>query len=105
MSEHLAPAKTVAFNRRKKPTHVNTKLAHYQKRPWWVPCHPPRRTTLGQAAGLEVKHAELAKFQGTWQLISAETDGKKAPAERVKKIRVVIKGDRHTLRVFKRVKP
>ena len=38
--------------------------------------------------------AELEKFQGTWQLVSAETDGKKAPEEQVKKIRVVIKGNK-----------
>ena len=40
---------------------------------------------------------ELAKVQGTWQLVSAETDGKEAPAEQVRKVRVVIKGDRHTV--------
>ena len=35
---------------------------------------------------------ELEKFQGTWQLVSAETDGKVAPEEQVKQTRVVIKG-------------
>jgi uncharacterized protein (TIGR03067 family) len=40
---------------------------------------------------------ELAKLQGTWQLLSAETDGKLAPAEQVKKIRVVIKENSHTV--------
>jgi uncharacterized protein (TIGR03067 family) len=41
--------------------------------------------------------AELDKFQGTWQLVSAETDGKKAPADLVAKIRVVIRGNKHTV--------
>jgi uncharacterized protein (TIGR03067 family) len=40
---------------------------------------------------------ELAKLQGTWQLVSAETDGKKDPEEQVKKIRVVIKGSQHSV--------
>jgi uncharacterized protein (TIGR03067 family) len=40
---------------------------------------------------------ELEKFQGTWQLVSAETDGKKAPEDRVKQTRVVIKGSKHTV--------
>ena len=42
--------------------------------------------------------AELEKLQGVWQLVSAETDGKKAPEEQVKKIKVIIKGDKHTVR-------
>jgi uncharacterized protein (TIGR03067 family) len=40
---------------------------------------------------------ELAKLQGTWQLVSAETDGQKASEERVKQIRVVIAGSKHTV--------
>jgi uncharacterized protein (TIGR03067 family) len=40
---------------------------------------------------------ELAKLQGTWQLVSAETDGQKAPEDRVKQIRVVIAGSKHTV--------
>ena len=40
---------------------------------------------------------ELARFQGTWQLVSAEADGVKAPQDRTDKIRVVIKGSRHTV--------
>lgn len=40
---------------------------------------------------------ELARFQGTWQLLSAETDGKKTPEEQAKQIRVVIQGNRHTV--------
>ena len=42
---------------------------------------------------------ELQKFQGTWQLVSAETDGKSAPDEQVKKTRVVIEGGKHTVHV------
>jgi uncharacterized protein (TIGR03067 family) len=40
---------------------------------------------------------ELAKLGGTWQLVSAETDGKKLPEEQVKQIRVVIKAGKHTV--------
>src|SRR5438445_759638 len=40
---------------------------------------------------------ELERFQGTWQLISAETNGKKTPDEIVTKIKVVIKGNKHTV--------
>lgn len=42
--------------------------------------------------------AELAKFDGTWQLVSATKDGKETPDDVVKKIRVVIKGGKHTVR-------
>lgn len=45
----------------------------------------------------ELIKKDLEKFQGTWQLISAETDGKKAPEEQVSKIKVVIKGNKHTV--------
>jgi uncharacterized protein (TIGR03067 family) len=41
--------------------------------------------------------AELAKLQGTWQLISAETNGKKMPEDQVKQIRVKIEKDHHTV--------
>lgn len=40
---------------------------------------------------------ELARFQGTWQLVSAESDGVKAPREQTDRIRVIIKGSRHTV--------
>ena len=39
----------------------------------------------------------MARFQGTWQLVSAETDGVKAPQDRTDKVRVIIKGGRHTV--------
>jgi uncharacterized protein (TIGR03067 family) len=41
--------------------------------------------------------AELAKLQETWQLISAETNGKKMPEDQVKQIRVKIERDHHTV--------
>jgi uncharacterized protein (TIGR03067 family) len=41
--------------------------------------------------------AELAKLQGTWQLVSSETNGKKLPEEQVKQFRVKIEKDRHTV--------
>ena len=46
---------------------------------------------------------ELAKFQGTWQLISAEKEGKQAPEERVNSIRVTIKDNTHTVRIGEEV--
>jgi uncharacterized protein (TIGR03067 family) len=42
-------------------------------------------------------NAEQEKLRGTWQLVSAETDGKKTPDEQVKQIRVIIEGDHHTV--------
>jgi uncharacterized protein (TIGR03067 family) len=45
----------------------------------------------------EAVAAELKKIAGTWQLVSSETDGKSMPEEQVKKIRVVIEGDHHTV--------
>jgi len=41
--------------------------------------------------------AELKKLQGTWQLLSAETDGKAMPEEQARQIRVIIEGDHHTV--------
>ena len=45
----------------------------------------------------DVVKAEMAKLEGTWQLASAEMEGKKTPEETVKKIRVVIKDGKHTV--------
>jgi uncharacterized protein (TIGR03067 family) len=47
--------------------------------------------------GAATPEKELEKLQGTWQLVSAETNGKKAPGEQVRKVRVVIRGDKHTV--------
>jgi uncharacterized protein (TIGR03067 family) len=43
--------------------------------------------------------AERARFQGTWQLVSAESDGKKTPEDVVAKIRVIISGTTHSVRL------
>lgn len=58
---------------------------------------------IGQAGAVTDAEArlaaeELAKFQGTWQLVSAEKDGKATPKEITDKIRITIKGTRHTVR-------
>jgi hypothetical protein len=62
-------------------------------------------TVLTAAAGLlaaadsteDAVKKELARLQGTWQLVSAETDGKQTPEEQVAKIRVVIKDSKHSV--------
>jgi uncharacterized protein (TIGR03067 family) len=46
---------------------------------------------------------DLAKLQGTWQLLEAETDGRKMPEEQVKQFRVIIQGDRHTVQFGEQV--
>lgn len=43
--------------------------------------------------------AELQKFQGTWQLVSVETEGKAPTEDIIKTIRVVIVGNKHTVHV------
>jgi uncharacterized protein (TIGR03067 family) len=45
----------------------------------------------------EAVKKELAKLKGTWQLVSAETDGVKLPAEQVKQIRVIIQEGKHSV--------
>jgi uncharacterized protein (TIGR03067 family) len=42
--------------------------------------------------------AELKKLQGTWVLVSAEKDGKKAPEGQVPDVTLVIKDDKATLK-------
>jgi uncharacterized protein (TIGR03067 family) len=68
----------------------------------WVACvavglagsdDPQRRGSQTEAS-----QDELERFQGTWQLVSAESNGEKAPEERVKQIRVTISGNTHTVR-------
>src|SRR5947209_4994846 len=51
---------------------------------------PPDR---GGAAG------EVKKFTGTWQAVSIERDGRKAPAAEVEKVRLTVRGDHYTLTV------
>ena len=41
---------------------------------------------------------DLEKFQGDWQLISMERDGKKTPQEDAKKITLTIQGSKFVLR-------
>ena len=53
-------------------------------------------TTLS-SAGEDAVKVELKKFEGTWQLVSSSKDGKATADEIVKKIRVVIKGSKHTV--------
>jgi uncharacterized protein (TIGR03067 family) len=48
-------------------------------------------------SGEDVAKKELAKLEGTWQLVLAETDGQKLPDEQVKQIRVVILAGKHTV--------
>jgi uncharacterized protein (TIGR03067 family) len=40
---------------------------------------------------------ELKKFQGKWVLVSMEFNGKAAPAEAVKKVRLTVKGNKVTI--------
>ncbi len=42
---------------------------------------------------------DLARIEGTWQLVYTESDGKSTPGERIKDIRVVIKGKSHSVYV------
>lgn len=57
--------------------------------------------TPGEAASEKEKNqavaAELAKLQGTWQLVASETNGKKMPEEQVKQFRVKIEKGHHTV--------
>jgi uncharacterized protein (TIGR03067 family) len=55
--------------------------------------------TVVSTADEKALKAELAKLEGTWQLVSAVKDGKETPDDVVKKVRVVIKGGKHTVYV------
>ena len=51
------------------------------------------------ASGAEKKEAaneELKKFAGTWALVSLEVNGKLVPADKVKDIKLVVKGGKAT---------
>ncbi len=50
-------------------------------------------------AGQEIQAVtdELARIEGNWQLVYAETDGKTTPGEKIQNIRVVIKGKSHSV--------
>jgi uncharacterized protein (TIGR03067 family) len=49
-------------------------------------------------AGDDAAKKDLEKFQGNWQLISMERDGKKTPQEDAKKITLTIQGNKFVLR-------
>ena len=48
-------------------------------------------------ANCEDSKVELAKFNGTWELLSVVADGKEIPQENLKSIRVVIQDGKHTV--------
>jgi uncharacterized protein (TIGR03067 family) len=58
--------------------------------------------TTAYSRGAELEE-ELARLQGAWQLVSAESNGEKAPDERVSQIQVVIAGNTHTVVIGDRV--
>lgn len=49
------------------------------------------------SADEDANKAEIKNLEGTWQLVSATKDGKETPKEVVKKIRVVIRGNKHSV--------
>jgi len=49
-------------------------------------------------SAVDAREDEGKKFEGTWQLISATKNGKETPADVVKKIQVIIKGGKHSVR-------
>ena len=51
-------------------------------------------TSRGQEDGVQ---AEREKLRGTWQLLYSETDGKPAPIEQIRGLRVVMKGDSYSV--------
>ena len=53
---------------------------------------------IAASAGNDAAKKDLEKFQGNWQLISMERDGKKTPPEDAKKITLTIQGDKFILR-------
>ena len=62
-----------------------------------------RYTLLVLAVGLsllaQMAHAEAAakekdKFKGTWVVVSAERQGEKSPAEKLKKLKVIFRSDK-----------
>jgi uncharacterized protein (TIGR03067 family) len=53
---------------------------------------------IAVGAGNDAAKKDLEKFQGNWQLISAERDGKKTPQEDAKKITLSIQGNKFILR-------
>lgn len=62
----------------------------------WGPVGQAQEAFVAQDA--EAVRSELARFQGSWQLLYAETDGVAAPAERLAQIQVRFEGSSHTVR-------
>jgi uncharacterized protein (TIGR03067 family) len=64
--------------------------------------HPLFTLTLGLLIATDARDdatkKDLEKFQGNWQLISAERDGKKTPQVEAKKITLTIQGNKFVLR-------
>jgi uncharacterized protein (TIGR03067 family) len=56
----------------------------------------PVGSAFSADVGGEDATKELAKFQGTWVLVSSEIDGKKASDEHVKKSKIVYEGNKIT---------
>src|SRR6185369_12616993 len=54
---------------------------------------------LAAGPGNDAAKKDLEKFQGTWQLISAERDGKKSPDKEAKNFKLSIQGDKFILRM------
>ena len=46
---------------------------------------------------------ELEKFTGSWQAVAVEHDGKQAPEEQVKTVKLTVRGDRYTLQMGEQV--
>src|SRR6202789_1314614 len=53
---------------------------------------------IAAGAGDDAAKKDLGKFQGNWQLISMERDGKETPQEDAKKITLTIHGNKFVLR-------
>jgi uncharacterized protein (TIGR03067 family) len=52
---------------------------------------------LTPAADADPVKEEMARLEGTWQLVSSEAEGTKLPDEQAKQVRVVIKNGKHTV--------
>jgi uncharacterized protein (TIGR03067 family) len=64
---------------------------------WDWPRHTGTTRLPSGGEGGQAVNDERARMQGTWQLVYSQADGKTAPAERVKAIRVEINGNRHSV--------
>jgi uncharacterized protein (TIGR03067 family) len=60
---------------------------------WCVLAAVAAGLSVGADAKDDAVKADLEKLKGTWALVSAERDGKKAPEDEVKKTRITFKGD------------